>query len=172
MSGKDVFYGCAIQGAVDRSARADLNSVLIEQIRSLGFVVAYDHTTGKSKDEAARLFNAADGSKIPSGEQRTIYVRRKMIEKIEGEIAAAIFEVSVPSLGTGIELTHAYLRPKMGLKGIPILALYQTAFWPNNLSSMIRGIAPEELPNFQLREYRNAEEAKQHIQSFLKDLFP
>jgi hypothetical protein len=52
-------------------------------------------------------------------------MRNKMIEAIEGEIKAAIFEVSTPSLGTGIEIAHAYLRLRLGLSRIPLLALYE-----------------------------------------------
>jgi hypothetical protein len=33
--------------------------------------------------------------------------------------------VSTSSLGTGIELAHAYLRPGLGLPAIPVIALYQ-----------------------------------------------
>jgi hypothetical protein len=32
-----------------------------------------------------------------------------MIETIEGNITAAIFAVSTPSLGAGIEIAHSYL---------------------------------------------------------------
>ena len=53
-----------------------------------------------------------------------------MIELIEGDIDAAIFEVSTPSLNTGIEIAHAYLRPRLGLMAIPVFALYQKNYWP------------------------------------------
>jgi len=39
-----------------------------------------------------------------------------MIEGVEGDIDTAVFEVSTPSLGTGIEISHVYLRPRMNLK--------------------------------------------------------
>ena len=66
-------------------------------------------------------------------------------------IDAAIFEVSTPSLVTGIELAHAYLRPKLGLTEISVMALYQKDYWPNNLSTMIRGITSDEVSNFMLK---------------------
>ena len=80
-------------------------------------------------------------------------IRNKMIEFIESDIHAAIFEVSTPSLGTGIEIAHAYLRPRLGLPAIPVLALYQKDYWPNNLSTMIRGITRDAVPNFVVKEY-------------------
>jgi hypothetical protein len=47
------------------------------------------------------------------GIERRIYVRNKMIEGIESDIAAAVFKISTPSLGTGVEIAHTYLRPRM-----------------------------------------------------------
>jgi hypothetical protein len=90
-----------------------------------------------------------------------------MIEAIEGDILAAIFEVSTPSLGTGIEIAHAYLRPRLGLPLVPVLALYQKEYWPNNLSTMIRGISPKQVPHFSVKEYTSLDEAKHIINDFL-----
>lgn len=163
-----IFYGSAIQGAKDRSERAHIHRALIELIKSNGHEVISEHATGESKEEAAELLEKAIGPLPPLGIERTIYVRRKMIEAVEGDIGAAIFEVSTPSIGTGIEIAHAYLRPKNGPPEIPILALYQEDFWPNDLSSMIRGITREEIPNFHLKEYTDLEDAKSCILEFLK----
>ena len=93
-----------------------------------------------------------------------------MIEGIEGNIIAAVFEVSTPSLGTGVEIAHAYLRPRLGLSTIPILALYEKDYWPNKLSTMIRGISDKELPNFILKEYENISDAERIINEFLKKI--
>jgi hypothetical protein len=165
-----IFYGAALQGAKDRSERAHVHRALIGLIKTGGHGVISEHTTGKSKEEAAELLEKAIGPLPPLGIERTIYVRRKMIEAIEGGISAAIFEVSTPSIGTGIEIAHAYLRPKIGLSEIPVLALYQRGFWPNDLSSMIRGITHEEVPNFHLKEYTDLADAKSYVLEFLKEL--
>ncbi|MEE9474710.1 MAG: hypothetical protein V3V36_03475 [Candidatus Hydrothermarchaeaceae archaeon] len=163
-----IFYGSAIQGAKDRSERAYVHRTLIELIKSKGHEVISEHTTGKDKEETAELLEKAIGPLPPLGIDRTVYVRRKMIEAVEGDIGAAIFEVSTPSTGTGIEIAHAYLRPEMGLPEIPILSLYQRGHWSNGLSSMIRGIAHEEIPNFHLKEYTDLEDAKSCVLEFLK----
>lgn len=165
-----IFYGSAIQGAKDRSERAHVHRTLIELIKSKGHAVISEHTAGRGKEETAELLEKAIGPLPPLGIERTVYVRRKMIEAIEGDIGAAIFEVSTPSIGTGIEIAHAYLRPKKGLPEIPILSLYQRGHWPNNLSSMIRGITHEEIPNFHQKEYTDLEDANSYVSGFLKDL--
>jgi len=57
------------------------------------------------------LLEKSLGPLQPPGVARTVLIRNKMTEFIEGDIDAAVFEVSTPSLGTGIEIAHAYLRP-------------------------------------------------------------
>jgi hypothetical protein len=161
-----VFYGAAIQGAENREKRANIHKKIIDAIKKQGLEVYTEHTTGKTYNEAIEKLEQSIG-KIPKDDQkRRNFVRNKMIEGIETDIVAAVFEVSTPSLGTGIEIAHAYLRPRMGLEEIPILALYEKDYWPNKLSTMIRGISNEELPNFTLIEYNNIDVIENTIQNF------
>jgi len=165
-----VFYGAAIQGAQDRKKRAHIHEFIINTIKKQGFDVYTEHTTGKTYEEAIQKLEQSIG-KIPQNDiERRMYVRNKMIEGIESDIAAAVFEVSTPSLGTGVEIAHAYLRPRMDLKEIPILALYEKDYWPNKLSTMIRGISKKELPNFQLKEYEKIDDMQEIIQKYFKNL--
>ncbi len=148
-----VFFGAAIQGAQNREERAAVHRVIIDAIKSCGCEVISEHTTGKDYNATAKLLNDSLGELPPKGMERTVLIRNKMIEFIEGDIDAAVFEVSTPSLGTGIELAHAYLRPRLGLRSIPVIALYQKNYWPNNLSTMIRGINQDAVPDFVVLEY-------------------
>jgi hypothetical protein len=167
---KRIFYGAAIQGSNNRKERSHVHEFLINTIKKHGFQVFTEHTTGKTYEEAIKKLELAIGS-IPNDKiQRKIFVRNKMIEAIEGDIAAAIFEVSTPSLGTGVEISHAYLRPRLGLSTIPVLALYEKNYWPNNLSTMIMGISKEKIPNFTLKEYENFDNVKIIIIEFLNQL--
>lgn len=162
-----VFYGSAIQGAKNREERAGTNRFFIEAVKEQGFEVTTEHTTSKSLEEATRILERKIGPIPKEGLERRTFIRNKMIEFIEGDIAAAIFEVSIPSLGTGIEIAHAYLRSRTGLEKIPVLALYEKDYWPNKLSTMIKGIDPKTVPHFTLKEYSSLEEAKNHIKEFL-----
>jgi len=166
----NIFYGAAIQGAENRKKRSIIHQKFINTIKKDGFEVYTEHTTGKSYDEAIDKLEQSIG-KLPKEDfKRRIYVRNKMIEGVEGNIVGAIFEVSTPSLGTGVEITHAYLRPRMRLKEIPILALYEKDYWPNKLSTMIKGISKKEIPNFDSREYKNKDDGKKIIHEFLANL--
>ena len=163
----NIFYGSAIQGLEDRKIRAQINECIIDIIKKMGHAVITEHTAGKTYDESIQKLEKAIGKLPPKGLQRRIYVRNHMIDAIEGDINAAVFEVSTPSLGTGIEIAHAYLRPRMQLPTIPVLALYQTDYWPNQLSTMIQGISKEKVPHFQLKEYKDLSE----IEALLKEFF-
>jgi len=162
-----VFFGGAIQGFKESGIRSSFNNELMDCIKQSGFDIITEHTKGKNYEERAKLLDKAIGPLPPKGLKRTVYVRDKMIEAIEGDIIAAIFEVSNPSLGTGIEIAHAYLRPRLGLKKIPVLALYEKDYWPNKLSSMIRGISKDRISQFTLKEYSNVNDAKKMIKEFL-----
>ena len=153
-----VFYGAAIQGSQDREKRAHVHMFIINTIKKQGFDVYTEHTTGKTYEEAIEKLEQSIGKIPKAGIERRIYVRNKMIEGVESDITAAVFEVSTPSLGTGVEIAHAYLRPRMGIKEIPILALYEKDYWPNILSTMIKGISDKEVPNFQLIEYKHIDD--------------
>jgi hypothetical protein len=165
-----VFYGAAIQGAENREKRANIHKTIIDTIKKQGFEVYTEHTTGKTYEEAIDKLEKSIGKMPKDGLKRRIFVRNKMIEGIENDIMAAVFEVSTPSLGTGVEIAHAYLRPRMGLKEIPILALYEKNYWPNKLSTMIRGISSEELPNFNLVEYTSIDDVEKIIHNFFSKI--
>ncbi|MGD8946464.1 MAG: hypothetical protein PVI62_07370 [Desulfobacterales bacterium] len=165
-----LFFGAAIQGAHNREERAAAHRLIIDAIKNCGCELISEHTTGKDYDSTIQLLEKRLGSLPPKGLERTVFIRNKMIEFIEGDIDAAIFEVSTPSLGTGVEIAHAYLRPRMGLPEIPVVALYQEDYWPNNLSSMIRGIPAEEAPNFVLKVYDDPANAGEFIPEILGNL--
>lgn len=162
----NVFYGGAIQGAQNRKIRASVNKAIIDKIKQLEYHVVTEHTTSTSHAKAMIELEKAIGP-LPEDEMlRRQYVREKMIDAVEGDIVACVFEVSIPSLGTGIEFAHAYLRPRLGLKKIPVLALYQKDYWPNKLSTMIRGISKESISHITIYDYETVDDAKQYLESF------
>jgi hypothetical protein len=164
-----VFFGAAIQGVKNRGERAAVYRRFLDAIKEAGLGVVTEHSAALDYPSTLDSLTTTYGT-LPEDEQaRRVFVRNKMIEGIEGDLSAAIFEVSTPSLGTGIELAHAYLRPRMGLPAIPILALYQIGYWPHHLSSMVRGIPADSIPQFRLEDYSDAEDGAEKIRRFLKD---
>jgi len=166
----DVFYGGAIQGAQNRKQRAAVHRAIINKIKDMGYNVVTEHTTGTSYAEAIQHLEEAIGP-LPKEEMaRRRYVRDKMIGFVESDVIATIFELSIPSLGTGIEFAHAYLRPRLGLKKIPVIGLYQKEYWPNKLSTMIRGIPIKNLNHVSIYDYKDIEDVKQYLESFFENM--
>jgi hypothetical protein len=164
-----IFFGTAIQGKQNRSDRSEVNNVIFDCIKENGGEITYDHSLGISREDTGKRLEKVLGTLPSSDLERRVLVRNKMIEMIEGDIDAIIFEVSVPSLGTGVEIAHAYLRPRMGLKAIPILILYQKDYWPHNLSTMIKGLTVDTAPTANVKEYTTLEEIDAFIKDFLKN---
>ena len=159
----NIFFGGAIQGAVNRPERAQAHRLIIDAFKANSCEVLSEHTTGEDVAATSDYLEKSIGKLPDDRAHRAAVIRRRMIEMIEGDIDAAIFEVSVPSLGTGIELAHAYLRPQMGIRPIPIVALYQQDYWPNHLSTMITGITSFDCACFQIIEYSTPEEASTFV---------
>lgn len=162
-----VFFGSAIQGAPERGLRREINSRIISLIKERGHTVLAEHTTGRDVAEVAELLEAAIGPLPPQGIERIRHVRDKMVGALESDLDAAVFEVSLPSTGTGIEVAHAYLRPRMGLPDVPILLLYQKEYWKSGLSTMVRGLPFDQLSNVELHDYEDQSELDGLISDFL-----
>ncbi|MBS3748545.1 MAG: hypothetical protein KGY67_02460 [Candidatus Thermoplasmatota archaeon] len=166
----DVFYGGAIQGAQNRKQRAAVHRAIINKIKEMGYNVVTEHTTGTNYAEAIQHLEEAIGPLPKEEMERRRYVRDKMINFVEGDVIATVFELSIPSLGTGIEFAHAYLRPSLGLKKIPVIGLYQKDYWPNKLSTMIRGIPIKDLNHVTIYDYTDIEDVKQYLESFFENM--
>lgn len=165
-----VFFGAAIQGVSDWSSRAAVHHALLDAITGAGYEPVCEHTKGLTNAESRALLECKLGPLPIDDYERRVMVRDAMIAGVESDIAAAIFEVSVPSLGTGVEFAHAYLRPRMGLREIPILALYQKDYWPNQLSTMVRGLSVAQYPNVSMDDYLDTPDAVLRVQQFLANV--
>lgn len=166
----DVFYGGAIQGAQNRKQRAAVHRAIINKIKDMGYNVVTEHTTGTSYAEAIQHLEKSIGPLPKEDLARRRYVRDKMINFVEGDVIATVFELSIPSLGTGIEFAHAYLRPRLGLNQIPVIGLYQKEYWPNKLSTMIRGMPIDDLDYVTIYDYKDVEDAKEYLESFFDNM--
>ena len=94
-----IFYGGAIQGNQVRSASAERHRSVIGLLKEMGHEVCTEHTTGKTPEESAALLDKAIGPLPPLGIERTIYVRNKMIEFIEGDIGLLFLRYLSPASG-------------------------------------------------------------------------
>ncbi len=163
------FFGAAIQGHRTWGSHAKVYDKIIQLIKNSGHTVLTEHTTGLTRSETIHKLEQKIGP-LPDDEyQSRVYVRNKMIEMLElDDLSGIVFEVSVPSLGTGVEIAHAYLRKQLGLKPASILVLYKKGFWPNKLSTMVKGIPLDQFPNFILHEYDDLKDLEHAVLSFVQ----
>ena len=164
-----IFFGAAIQGHQTFGERREIYVQIIETLQNHGAEICTEHTTGRTPEECRALQKKAIGPRPENEGEALIFVRNKMIEFVEGDIDACVFEVSTPSLGTGIEFAHAYLRPRLGLRKVPVLALYEKGHWPNRLSTMIRGLNTSEFDHVHIHEYGDRTELSYTIENFYKN---
>lgn len=167
-----IFYGSVLQGVREYGSRAEVSRVLIDAIEDCGYRVFSKHVAGRNPEEVIKLLTESHGQ-IPfprRTQEWRAYVRKQGIKALESlETIGAVFEVSEPSIGTGVEIAHAYLRPRLGLPEIPILCLYQKDYQPSDLSLMVKGILHDELPNVEVYEYSDLGDAKTLLKDFLKN---
>lgn len=167
---KWVFYGAAMQSSLNHEDRVPVHELLIDTIKRMGAGVVSEHTVGRNFQESARLMEQTLGPLPQEESARAVLIRRKIIRILEGALDAAVFEVSEPSPGTGIEIAHVYNRPRLGLTAIPILALYQKGCLPHHLSSMDHGVNADVLPQLFVQEYENLIQAGMMVSEFLMPL--
>lgn len=162
------FFGAPIQGHSTWGTHVEIYQAIIETIKNNGHTILSEHTTGHTRAESSQKLEHAIGPMPKEEYPRRVYVRNKMLEMIESpDLSGIVFEVSVPSLGTGVEIAHAYLRERLGLESVPILVLYKKDFWPNKLSTMVRGVPLDKFPHYDLQEYDDLSELKTRVQAFV-----
>jgi 2'-deoxynucleoside 5'-phosphate N-hydrolase len=135
----NIYFAASIRGG---RGDVDLYVKLIEYLKRYGEVMT-DHVS--------------DRSLTPMGEKKVSVEyshNRDMAWMAQADVMIA--EVTAPSLGVGYELAKA------GTKKIPVLCLYRPQS-DRTLSAMVRGCK-----DFITKDYETFEEAKKHIDEFLK----
>lgn len=167
-----VYFGAGIQGFENPQKRAERVATykhIIDSIRGCGHEVLYEHTATNNREEAWTVLERQFGALPKDPYERKLFIRDKNLQGIEKHAEAAVFEVSTPSLGVGIEIAHAYLRPRLGIKAIPILALYQKDYWSHGLSVMVSGLQSDPTTrNFVvIQEFSDFDSIKNAVSQFL-----
>ncbi len=165
-----LFYGGAIQASDNPAESGTVHGTLIDTIKDLGYIVFSEHCRGKSMQEARDIFERQFGP-VPKGMFRKAWTRQTIIKFLNSQdLSGAVFELSISSTGTGMELECVLERGKKGLFDVPVLGLYRLGSCKYELSTMASGILPEEHPLFSARIYDRIEVAQQYIRDFLRNI--
>lgn len=159
-SNKKVYLSAAIRGKVNTPPEFILK--LIRFIQENGAVVLDEHVGYENVKERYDIFskNTKHFLNLSGGKEKNY---RKADMKWVDEATHFIALVDGPSLGVGMEIERALLKPERQLPITPILCLIHEENLPY-LSAMVLGI---ENKQFYLKTYRTLEDAKKQIQQFL-----
>jgi len=162
-SGKKIYYAGSIRGAAEQDQ--ELPWHIVRYMADHGAEVLSEHVAARTPEEREAIRATHIGQTIID-----TYGRANTDEQIRGIDLAWVREadymvavVNAPSLGVGMELQYALLKPDLGMQITPILALVHKEFQAQ-LSAMVRGVTE---PQFHLYQYETLEDIRAKISWFL-----
>lgn len=161
--GARVYYSGSIRGVPN--PEPDFAYNLVRYMIDGGAEVLSEHVGARTRQEMDEVFlrrTGVDRNKL----NEPWYTVRKLDMQWVDEATHLIAILNGPSHRVGMEIERALLRPKIGLKPMPILCLIQESLI-DGLSWMVRGISSDECPRFELAPYTDLEDAKRKITDFL-----
>ncbi len=167
--GKKVYYSGSIRGIANSDPNFAWN--LVQHMINNGANVLDEHVGARNREEMAEIFYKRSGIEIGAIEDKKekAKVARRQDLKWDEEDDYLVALVTSPSLGVGIEIQHAILKPRLGLNKTPILFLVdRKVVDADMLSNMVTGIDSEaENVDYEIGIYENEEDAKRIITEFL-----
>ena len=164
--GLKVYYSGTIKGSPELDPELPWN--LVRFMAENGADVLSEHVAARSPKEMDEIRARRTGRTIEqlyAEPEPWFGIRRQDLEWVD-QSDCVVALVNAPSLGVGMEIQHAILKPNVGKNVTPVLCLVRSEVL-QRLSFMVRGITSEENPGFELREYSTTEQAQQHIFDFL-----
>ena len=161
--GTKVYYAGSIRGA-DESDK-ELPWKIVRYMADNGADVLSEHVAARTPEERESIRAKHVGQKILDaykGQDPDVVIRKIDLDWVD-QADCVVALVNAPSLGVGMELEHAILKPKLGLNETPVLALVHKNF-RNQLSAMVSGVTEEY---FYLKIYENIEDIQKYIDEFM-----
>ncbi len=164
--GKTVYYSGSIKGMPE--IEPDFAWQLVQYMISSGADVLSEHVAARNQAEMNEIRARRVGMTVQvmlAQPEPWFGIRRQDLEWVE-KASHVVAVVNAPSHGVGMEIQHAILKPRLGLRPTPVLCLVRERLL-EKLSFMVRGISGEENPYFYLKTYTNLETAKVAVSEFL-----
>ncbi len=163
--GLRVYYSGTIRGVGGR--RSNLARRLVAFMAQQGADVLSEHVAAATPEERDSTFRARTSFDLPAMDEPWKVVRH--VDTCWVDAATHLVAVvDEPSLGVGMEIERALLKPQRGLVRTPILCLVHESRL-ENLSWMVRGVAE---PDFYLRTYGDVDDAERLVAAFLDGQLP
>jgi hypothetical protein len=162
--GRKVYFSNSITGMPDIDG--NFGWELVNFMKENGAEVLSDFVGARSKEEHIKMFAQKTGFDRYK-EKNWWFKVREIDTGLVDEATHLVAVVNGPSFGVGMELERAILRPERSLPEAKILCLVEKGRL-KGLSAMVRGVSSEESKDFRLQVYKDIEEAKDKIMTFLK----
>lgn len=159
---KTIYFSSSIAGA--KGIPVYFKKTLVEYMKDLGYRVLSEHVA--LVDNEQKMFETLSknaGVHIPQRNGCEAEIRDVDARWVD-EADFVIAMVDEPSLGVGMEIERALLRPKRGFKLAPILCLIHADNYPK-LSPMVKGV---NVPQFYLKIYTDEVDAQKQVLLFLE----
>jgi hypothetical protein len=164
--GLKIYYSGSIYGTPESDP--EFAWKLVQYMAQNGANVLSEHVAARNKQEMDEIRTRRSGITLQEFQKNPepwFMVRRQDIKWVD-EATHLVALVNSPSHGVGMEIQRAIDKPKLGMSETPILCLIHSELF-SKLSFMIRGVTSEESSIFQIKEYRNLQQAQQYIHDFL-----
>lgn len=161
--GKKVYFSNSLSGV--QNIESNFGWHLVQFMKEGGADVLTEFVAARSTEERNRIFFEQLGFERKNTPESWKFIRRTDTRLVD-ESTHLVAEVSGASHGVGMEIERALLKPERGLNLTPALALVRGEYF-NSLTWMIKGIDQKEAPGFELRTYRNLEDAISNVHDFL-----
>lgn len=163
MSDVKIYFSASIRGANPDPALA---SKVVSHLQGLGHVVLSEHVAGKDSlaMNATLLEKTWIDRNTLSEPESSQFIRRVDMQWVD-EATHFVAVITGPSLGVGMEIERAVLKPRLGMNNTPIYCFVPEEYLPQ-LSGMVRGIVE---PVFQLFTYKHSDEILAQLSALFAD---
>lgn len=169
-SGLKIYYSGSIKGGPESETSLPMN--LVNYMKAGDANVLSEHVAVADKQERDRIFAKKSGisyEEFISMPDKWFFIRKQDLGWVR-EATHLVALVNAPSHGVGMEIQEALRKPQFGFNLTPVLCLIREDKL-EKLSGMVRGVSEEESSVFQIKTYKNEEDAKNIIYKFLINKF-
>jgi len=150
-----------------REAPPEFGWELVQFMKENGATVRDEFVAARNHNELVEIFLRDFNFNLDTESDPWFFVRKTDISLVD-EATHLVVVVDGASHGVGMEIQRAIDKPAMGMNATPILCLIREDLYGENKPTwMIKGITQEEASGFELKTYKDLEDAKRIVQDFL-----